>query len=296
MDPNTGTIFNIQKFSVNDGPGIRTTVFLKGCPLRCQWCANPESQHIRPELFHDPAKCLHCRHCETVCDQHAIHWTNGFHADPCIGCGKCVKECPTGSLRLEGYESTIEAIMQEVLQDTPFYEESGGGLTLSGGEMASQPEFSKALLKAAKENGLDTAVETTGYAPKDAFITILKYTDHVLFDVKHYDETKHKEGTGVSNRIILENLKAAAKTSDVLVRIPVIPGFNSTLEDARNFSHLFNNIGISCVQLLPFHQFGQNKYGLLHKDYAYENTKALHEEDLRDFQQVFTDHGIEAFF
>lgn len=296
MAPNTGTIFNIQKFSLNDGPGIRTTVFLKGCPLRCRWCANPESQLVRPQLFHDEKKCLHCRRCENVCPEQAISWKDGFQAKPCSGCSSCVDDCPAQALSLEGYAATVDAVMAEVLQDRPFYEESGGGLTLSGGELLAQPAFAKALLKRAREESLDTCIETTGYGDPEVFGCVLAYADHVLFDVKHWDPEKHKEGTGTDNHLILANLRQALKRSDVLVRIPVIPGFNDHPEDALQFARLFQDLGIQRVQLLPFHQFGQNKYGLLHRDYAYGDVKALHEEDLASYQSLFKNHGIEAFF
>jgi len=247
-------IFNIQKFSLHDGPGIRTVVFFKGCPLRCAWCSNPESQKLKPEKMWDVIKKDHI----TV-----------------------------------GQYKTIEDIMNEVTKDMDFYEESGGGVTLSGGEILAQAEFAIKLLKTLKEHGIHTTCETTGFAKPYIFNELANQIDLLFFDIKHYDNTKHLEGTGVSNEIILKNLATVAKTHpDLTVRIPVIPTYNDTLEDARNFAILLNELSVCQVELLPFHQFGEKKYEYLDKNYKFLNLPQLHREDLIDYQKIIEKQNI----
>ncbi|MCR5794029.1 MAG: glycyl-radical enzyme activating protein [Solobacterium sp.] len=296
----TGILFNIQKFSVNDGPGIRTVVFFKGCPLRCRWCSNPESQLTKVQVLWDQKKCIHCHHCIGTCPVQAVSLNaNNIHIDHmrCTSCLQCVGECPAHALKAEGETKTVQEVIDTVMQDEVFYEESGGGITLSGGEMLSQPAFAKELLKAAKEEGLHTCCETTGYAKPEVFAGVIEDLDSILFDMKHWDSGMHKEYTGVHNELIIENMKyAASKGKDVLPRIPVIPGFNDSLQDAEQFARLLQETGITKCQLLPFHQFGENKYSLLDIEYAYKDISALHREDLLDYLQVLKDRDIDAFF
>lgn len=257
-----GIIFNIQKFSLNDGPGIRTVVFFKGCPLRCKWCANPESQtpNIQKILPSDP----------TDLSQIAT---------------------------MEGKEMSVSEIIKICLQDQDFYEESGGGVTLSGGECLMQPDFTLALLKELRNAGIHTAMETTGFTSSEVFQKISAYVDFFLFDMKHWNPQKHTEGTGVSNERILSNLKLAiASGKKILTRIPVIPGYNDSVTDAQGFCEILTSVGQKDVQLLPFHQFGEKKYEMLEKNYVYRETPALHEEDLQDYLSVFHQHHISAFF
>ena len=296
----SGTVFNIQKFSVNDGPGIRTVVFLKGCPLRCRWCANPESQLAKPQVLWDANKCLNCGHCRQICPADAITRSDGrllIDHSACTACGACVRDCPAHALKEEGKRMTVQQVLDTVLQDLPFYEESGGGMTLSGGEMLMQPVFARNLLLAAKEEGLHTCCETTGYAKSESFATFLEVLDLLLFDVKHWDAEAHRRGTGITNELPLRNLRAAIRAGkEVLPRIPVIPGFNDSLEDAERLSARLGEAGADCCQLLPFHQFGENKYTLLGKDYPYRDVPAFHREDLEDYRQIFLQNGINAFF
>lgn len=258
MEKDCGIIFNIQHFSIHDGPGIRTTVFLKGCPLRCPWCSNPESQRLRPEPMIDASTKL-----------------------PGI----------TGEVK------TVADIMADVMKDKDFYEESGGGITLSGGEIFAQFEFAKAILKAAKEEGLHTAIETTAFVEPEKFIDLIQYVDFIYTDLKHYNSIKHKKVVGVHNNLIIQNIHYAFEQGKTIVlRIPVIPHFNDSLMDAKEFATLFNQLDINEVQLLPFHQFGENKYKLLGRKYEMENVDALHPEDLFDYQQIFLDHDIHCYF
>lgn len=258
MNQDKGIIFNIQHFSIHDGPGIRTTVFLKGCPLRCPWCANPESQRKSPEIMLDNS---------------------------------------TGLPTIVGEEKTVDEIIEEVLKDLPFYEESGGGLTLSGGEIFAQSEFAKAILKRAKELNIHTAIETTAFAEHEKFVDLIQYVDFIYTDLKHYNSIKHRKVTKVKNELIIKNIHYAFENNKVIVlRIPVIPDFNDSLEDAKEFATLFNELNINQVQLLPFHQFGENKYKLLNREYTMADVPALHSEDLKDYQAIFLDHQINCFF
>ena len=247
-----GTIFNIQRFCVNDGPGIRTTVFLKGCPLSCVWCHNPESQRFEPEILFYKDKCTGCGRCRgiTVADRDFVCFNDAKEI-----CGKTV---------------SANEVTAEVLKDKPFYENSGGGVTLSGGEPLAQYDFSLELLKKAKENGIHTAVETCGYAEKSKILEIAKYVDLFLFDCKETDPDLHKEYTGVDNKIILENLKALSDAgSKIILRCPIIPGFNDRAEHFKGISETAEKfIGIEHIEIEPFHPLGESKYSALGREVA----------------------------
>ena len=247
-----GSVFNIQRFCVNDGPGIRTTVFLKGCQLSCVWCHNPESQRFEPEIL--------------------------FYKDKCTGCGRCKgvtaadKDfvCFNGAKEICGKTVTADEVTAEVLKDKPFYENSGGGVTLSGGEPLTQYDFSLELLKKAKENGIHTAVETCGYAEKSKILEIAMYVDLFLFDCKETDPELHKKYTGVDNRIILDNLKALSNAgSKIILRCPIIPGFNDRAEHFKGISEMADKFsGIEHIEIEPFHPLGESKYSALNREYA----------------------------
>lgn len=294
-----GIVFNIQKFSIHDGPGIRTTVFLKGCPLRCKWCANPESQLERVQILYDENKCVGCQTCVHICPQKAISYTDKITVDTdrCVGCLQCVHNCPQKALSFEGEYKEVQTIVDTCMQDIDFYEESGGGITISGGEGMAQPEFLKALVSALKENHLHVAIETTGYIQEDTFKELAPMFDLLLFDVKQADTNKHFAGTGVHNALIKKNLTwAVSQGIEVLPRIPVIPGFNAELEDAQQIAQYLLEIGLKRIQLLPFHQMGERKYELLNREYELKNVKALYPEDLQEYQAKFIEAGVSAFF
>lgn len=295
-----GIIFNIQKFSIHDGPGIRTTVFLKGCPLKCAWCSNPESQLKKVQVLYNHKKCHFCKTCFKICLQEAISIDNDqirIDFKKCIGCLQCVQNCPSLALSHEGEYQSVDEIVAICLQDKDFYDESGGGITISGGEGMSQPQFLKQLIIELKKHQLHIAIETTGYVQPMIFQKLAPMLDLLLFDVKHYNSLQHYQGTQVYNELIIENLSWAIQNNiEVLPRIPVIPDFNTSLDDAKGLADLLVSVGIKKVQLLPFHQFGENKYELLNRDYILKNKKALHPEDLQDYQQIFINQGLDCFF
>jgi pyruvate formate lyase activating enzyme len=293
-------LFNMQKFSIHDGPGIRTTIFFKGCPLRCHWCSNPESQIGKIQVVWDSSKCIGCKKCVKDCPEGAIAEDKNdiiIDSEKCQGCQECVKGCPAHCFHVEGEYKTIAEIVSEVLKDKDFYEESGGGVTLSGGEVLQEANVAIELLKELKKHNIHRAVETTGYTSSEVFERFLEHVDLVLFDLKHYDPIKHKEGTGVDNKIILENMKLAVKKGKkIIARIPVIPEFNDSLEDAEKLCRLIIDVGIKEVNLLPFHQFGQKKYQLLGLAYKMDNVKQLYPEDLQEYREVFLRNGLECNF
>ncbi|MFV3010511.1 glycyl-radical enzyme activating protein [Clostridium botulinum] len=297
---NKGIIFNIQKFSIHDGPGIRTTIFFKGCPLRCKWCSNPESQIDSVQILWDQSKCCKCKTCIGICTQNAINIIDNritINDKRCIGCLKCVTNCSNKALKNEGEYKEIKEIVKKCIQDKDFFEESNGGVTISGGEGMNQPTFLKELVISFKKENIHVAIETTGYIDHELFKELSILFDLLLFDIKHYDSNKHFEGTGVHNNLIIQNLKwAIANGINVLPRIPVIPDFNNSLEHAKRIADLLKDVGARNVQLLPFHQFGEKKYNMLNKVYALKDVKALHPEDLKNYQKIFINKGIHCFF
>lgn len=251
----TGRIFDIQRFSIHDGPGIRTAVFFKGCPLCCAWCHNPESQSPRPQLLFYAHKCTGCGRCADVCPN--------THTPACTGCGRCVDVCRSGAREISGYEITPEEALRTVLRDRAFYETSGGGMTLTGGEPLAQPDFARELLRLCREQGVNTAVETGGFAPWEALEGLLPLLDHVYYDIKGIDPALHRRNTGVSNEVILANAGRLKQSgANVVFRMPYVPGFNDgELAAVRAFTEGFP------LQLMPYHATGAGKYAALGRDY-----------------------------
>ena len=288
----TGLVFNIQRFSVHDGPGIRTTVFLKGCPLRCAWCSNPEGLTAAPQLMHVRNNCAGCLKCIEACPHGAASLTeNGRVVDPalCAACGACAKECYFDALKMEGKPMTVPELMRELRKDANHYRRSDGGITLSGGEALAQPTFCAALFKACHDEGWHTAVETTAYVGRDSLDKVLPHLDLVLMDIKHADSAKHKEYTGVPNERILQNARYIAQYGGprLVIRTPVIPGFNDTHEEILAICAIAESLpGVDTIHLLPFHRMGQNKYEHLQYDYRMEGVEPLSQEKATELQNV----------
>ena len=248
------TIFDIQRNSFVDGPGIRTTVFFKGCNLKCKWCHNPESQSFAKEMLFYKDKCLDCGTCKNVCP-HSL--------ESCDFCGKCVLTCPADARKICGKDYTPDEVFAEIVKDKAFYANSGGGVTFSGGECMLEPEFLSALLKRCKTDGIHTAVDTAGNVPWESFEKVLPFTDLFLYDVKAFSPELHKIGTGADNARILENLKRLSEKAAVLVRIPVIGGYNDTAEKLGKIACFLKTVRKVKTELLPYHSMGEHKYGAL---------------------------------
>jgi len=295
-----GTIFDIQHYSIHDGPGIRTTVFLKGCPLSCLWCSNPESQRSRPEIMFDASRCTHCGRCVEVCPHNASvkhENTIGISRERCQGCGTCVGHCPNEARQLVGRKIAVEEILEEVVQDRPFYENSGGGVTLSGGEPMSQPDFTRALLKRCKEKGMHTVLDTSGYVQVDLWDRVLEYLDMILFDLKQMDTRKHKAYTGVSNELIFASAqKLASRKIPMVIRIPLIPGYNDTDQNGAACARFARELGITTIELLPFHRLCSNKYTKLQKEWKLDAVVSPSQERLEELQAIFTSQGLTCTF
>lgn len=268
-----GKIFDIQRFCIHDGPGIRTTVFFKGCPLRCIWCHNPESQSIRTQLAFYTHKCILCKACEEACSVKA-HLFDGFghfvDRERCTVCGECSRVCSASALELLGRDADVDEIMNEVMRDRVFYSNSGGGLTVSGGEPLMQPQFLIELLSKAKENGLHTAVETCGYASSDVIRSVAAFTDLFLFDIKETDDERHTALTGVAFEPIRQNLLLLNSLgADIVLRCPIIPTVNDRDEHLQAIGRLASQLcGVRDVEVMAYHTLGADKYDALSMENA----------------------------
>lgn len=273
-----GLIFNLQKYSIHDGPGIRTTVFLKGCPLCCAWCHNPEGIAARPELLVLENRCATCGACRDACP---FGGTLPALSAPgplptrmpdCTRCGACVEACPGGARQMAGREMTVREVLAEVLADRIFYEDSGGGVTFSGGEPLAQPRFLRALLTAAREHGLHTAVDTSGFGCTDELLAVAALTDLFLFDLKLLDDARHREFTGVSNRPILANLAALdAVHRNLWLRVPLVPGINDDAANLTAVARLAATLrSARQISVLPYHRTAATKFRRLGRDFVLE--------------------------
>lgn len=318
-----GLIFDIKKFAIHDGPGIRTTVFLKGCPLSCWWCHNPESIKPKPELVLFENKCIGCGECFKVCPHNAHEilpdGTRIYHKEKCVLCGKCVEVCYAEALVMEGNEVTVEEVMIELRKDIPFYENSGGGITLSGGEPMFQHDFALEILKQCKAEALHTTIDTSGQASWRIYEKILPYVDLVLYDLKHIDSEEHKVYTGVSNKLILENLKKigewfpplnrnnrdkrdACPTDEnvecgvpIEIRMPIIPGINDAKEAIERAAQFLTQVGnITRVELLPYHKLGGSKYTRLDREYKLPELEPPGKEKMDEVVKLMRSFGLKV--
>jgi pyruvate formate lyase activating enzyme len=297
-----GFVLKIDKFSTHDGPGIRTVIFLKGCPLSCLWCSTPDSQKLTPELTFTRAKCLRCGKCVAMCPSKAISLNN--KKEPvtdrllCKNCGKCVEVCNAGARAMSGREMTVKEVMDEVEKDSLFYWNSGGGVTLSGGEATLQAEFSKEILKACQREGFHTAIETCGYVKWETLNELLPYLNLVYVDIKHFSAEKHKALTGKTNQLILDNIQRIAETCptvQLIIRIPVMPGLNDSKENIRNVAKFVSQLpGNHKIELLPYHKLGSHKYEALGRAYKLSNLESPSDEDMYMLKELIEKTGVPA--
>ncbi len=298
----TAPVFNVQTYSIHDGPGIRVTVFVKGCPLRCRWCANPESNLARPQLMTYAAKCTACGRCVATCPQKAVS-IGTLHDKPCaitdrelcVECGACVDVCPCEAREIVGREKTVREVLEQVLKDKLFIDASGGGMTVSGGECLAHPDFTEALLYAAKEQGLHTAIESYSFASEAVFDQVLRYVDLALLDIKHMDSDIHRELTGVPNEQILSNIRHAVHDlkKNVTVRVPTIPGYNDSEENIRATARFVKeelgpDVGI---HLLPYHRLGESKNESLGKVMDL-SVSVPSDEHMQDLKRIVESYGL----
>ncbi len=294
-----GVVFNIQRYSIDDGPGIRTTVFLKGCPLKCLWCSNPESQSYKPEVGHRQADCIQCGSCIDACENHAISVKDGhvvIDKTLCVNCGKCTEACITGALCFLGKEMTTDEVFNIVQKDTIYYKHSSGGITVSGGEPLTQADFTRSLLKKCCEQGIHTCIETCGTATAEQFEKVLPYTSLVLFDLKHINDETHQKLTCGSNKPIFENLKLVLeKQIPLVLRMPLIPTLNDSEEDINQMARQLKALTESAtINIMPYHNFGEHKYQMLFRPYELSHIQRPSKEKLDQIKHIFESMGHEC--
>jgi len=292
----TGIVFNIQRFSVHDGPGIRTTVFLKGCPLTCLWCANPESQDFSPGLLTRDILCAGCGACVKTCPKGAITIAGEtgriIDRKKCDKCMHCVDACLYQALAVSGKKMSAEEIMEEVLKDKLFYKNSGGGVTVSGGEPLAQSRFTLQLLRCCKREGLRTALDTSGHGRWEDMEELLELTDLLLFDIKHLEADEHKKTTGVDNKMILDNLRRAAGKARLWLRVPLIAGYNDAKNHIKQVTLLAKETGAQKISLLAYHEGGKTKSSQLDIDYALPQAKPPTDKRIQSLKALVEDAGI----
>lgn len=284
-----GLISNIQKYSIQDGPGIRTTVFFKGCPLKCRWCSNPECWNKYPEIMFEQGLCVQCKTCMEICPQKAISFDEtdkkpSIDFKKCDLCMKCVENCPSGALKIVGEFMSVKDVMAEILSDQLFYRNSKGGATLSGGEVLFHSDFALEILKQCKNEHLHTTIDTSGYADWSVWEKLINYVDLVLLDIKHLDSKIHKEWTGVDNTKILENAPKIAKLTKMWVRVPIIPGFNDTRDNIIETARFAFQIGAEKLTLLGYHELGRIKFDGLDRDYSLKGLSPLKGKRLEELK------------
>jgi len=294
-----GTIFDIMKYSTHDGPGIRTTVFFKGCPLSCPWCHNPEGQSVRPELSFSLDRCIRCGECVKVCPENAISVIDGAlltRRDVCRLCGCCSKVCQSRAREIVGKIMTVPQVMKEIEKDIIFYDESKGGVTFSGGEPLMQPDFLTEVLQSCKEKDIHTAVETCGLAKSEDLARIEPYVDLFFYDLKIIDDVKHRQLTGISNRTILMNLRGLTQHHDnIIIRFPLIPGINDEEDNVLQIRAFISSLrNVQEIHILPYHKGGIEKYRRLGKEYRLPEIQPPSDQKLSRIGDIFRRVGLEV--
>ncbi len=294
-----GVVFDIRRFSIHDGPGIRTAVFLKGCPLRCAWCHNPEGLSAAPELVWRGERCTRCGTCIATCPEGALAWDGDvpvLDECRCTLCGECADACHAEAREMLGRERTVEQVLAVAERDRPFYDESGGGVTFSGGEPLAQAEFLLELLRGCKARGLHTVLDTCGYAPWGTVDLVRPHVDLFLYDLKLMDEERHRRATGVSNALVLDNARALAKAGAQLnVRLPLVPGVNDDDDNVRaTGTFLAGLAGPPPVTVLPYHRLGADKYRRLKREYSLDGVAAVGPERVEHVRDLLRAQGLQV--
>ncbi len=292
-------VLSITRMTVHNGPGIRTLILLKGCPLRCIWCSTPESRKETPEIAFYPHQCILCNDCIPVCPKNAI--ATGDRAvvidrELCDNCGRCVDVCNTEALRLLGQQYTADELVHEVMKDEIVHKHSGGGATVSGGEPLLEPEFAAELLRSLKENGINTGADTCGFVPRKNIEAVLPYVDFFLWDIKHMDDDTHRKLTGVSNRLILDNLCfASGNNIPVYLKVPVIPGCNDSEENLRAVCNFAGDLhSLVEINLLPLHHLGKARYAALGLDYPIDGIPFIKDDVLTEMKRLAESYGLKC--
>jgi pyruvate formate lyase activating enzyme len=294
-----GVVFDIKKFAIDDGPGIRTTVFLKGCPLRCWWCHNPEGQCLQSELIYRKNRCIYCDECIKNCPAEVLSFHNmkklAINRKNCSLCGQCAQKCPTNALEIVGKRMDVKEVMREIDKDLAFYNESDGGITFSGGEPLLQISFLSALLDECQKKNVDTAVDTSGYAPRESVEKIKDKVGLFLYDIKVMDDKKHRKYTGVSNKQIVENFKRLAENgSNIFVRLPIVPGINDDEENVKRTGEFISSHGVKRTCLLPYHRGGIEKYRGLSRAYKLKATATPSDQKLTLIKKQLEGFGLDV--
>jgi len=310
MSEKSALVTNVQGYSIQDGPGIRTTVFIKGCPLRCTWCHNPECIHPYPEIYYKKMKCTQCGKCYEVCPEGAIYPPippseaqqedskyRKINRDLCTRCMKCVEVCLYEALTIIGEPWSVEKVAKEAERDYSFYLNSGGGVTISGGEVTTQTDWALDILKELRGLGIHTCVDTCAYCNWEELEKLLGKTDLFLVDVKHMDPEKHKASTGVSNELIFENIRRLAEAgASIRLRLPIVPDFNDSPENIEEVAKFATSLGSSLegIDLLPFHNYCASKYEWLGMDWEYTSIMSLDTKDIASLEDILKSHGLET--
>ncbi|HZK56041.1 MAG TPA: glycyl-radical enzyme activating protein [Desulfosporosinus sp.] len=292
-------IFNIQRYSTEDGPGIRTTVFFQGCPLSCPWCSNPESKQHKPQLLHFSNTCVQCYSCLKACPTGASQkkddgsvWVDRAI---CNGCGACVKVCPANARSNAGKWMTVDEVFNIIDKDSSYYMNSDGGVTLGGGECTSQPEFALELLDRCYHRAIHTCLDTCGYTPWAVLEKILPKVELVLFDIKHMDPVKHKELTGVDNELILDNASKIKQMGiEIIIRLPLIPGYNDDERNIKATGRFMKLRGLDRVDILPYHRLGVNKYNALGEEYPLAELPSLEKDNINKTVKILESYGLKV--
>ena len=300
MEPLRGLIYGIERFAMHDGPGIRTLVFMKGCPLKCLWCSSPQTQKAHPEIAHDRSACLQCGKCIEACPKGALSFDEDgvlrIDRALCDRCGQCLDVCPGKALQLLGKRLSVDELYKEVAKDSAFFRRSQGGVTVGGGEPTFQADFVARFMKRCKSGGMHTAMETCGYCPWEGLEKIIEHTNMVFMDIKHMDDGEHRRLTGVSNETILENARNVAQKRPLVLRLPVVPGLNDAEENIRATAEFAAGLGNNFLrlELLPYHELGLDNYERLGLTYSLADVESPSNERMELLRGVAAKSGIEV--